>query len=68
MSPSTLVTFNEYYDNIQPREKKLFLLEYMKESEQSIGTFYNKKKKDAFTKLERDLLERLANQKFNWNK
>lgn len=51
------------YDRL-PRKEKLELRdEYLKESGMSLITFYDKLRKDSFKPLERNLLEKLFNDK-----
>ena len=64
---SEKVTFENYYNSLPDGTKKRLLLEYMRMTEQSIGTFYNKKKNKRFTLVEKKLLEDLAKKNIAWD-
>lgn len=63
---SESITFDMYYDSLPDGIKKKLVLEYMTRTEQSIGTFYNKKKNKKFTPLEKEFFEKYAEMQLNW--
>lgn len=60
------MVFRYHYDRLSEEEKSEVRNEFLKASELSYTTFYNKLRKGNFSRLEKNKLEEICNIKFTW--
>ena len=53
------ITFREWYDSLEPLEKREFRNEFIRVSGIQFSTFYPKLQRNSFSKLEKEAIQKL---------
>ncbi len=60
------MTFSDYYNSLEADKKKTLREDFLNKTGGAYPTFYSKLSRNSFTNLEKEFLEKLCNQEFNW--